>query len=469
MNEQFDKELRNHIRDTFGQYDDQMADDGWRKFNANKKKKRRGLIFWYAIPSGLAAALALFLLLNIYDSQPEIASEKSLTKKSIQQLDKEKETQLTTIDGNKIEESLEKPKKEIALNSSEKTEILNRDEKKDRVSTNQNNTVTKNTLALNPTKTLPQIEEVEFVERNQEIVEFANSAETLPVESNENSLISLSNLPDNQILAQSGSIGVKPKENDKAEYTDDQYDADGLLAKQPLLKQAEKTTLVSALAKNTTRKNAVKGKRFKLGIDANTYVNFTENGVNDQINLGIGLVSELKITNQLSINSGISINRQTSTFEGTKKYSTDFKQASFSAIAAVPSAQTTDAKLVGLDIPLNLKFAMKMGKTNTFISTGFSAYSVINEKYVNDFSVVNYSFTGVKTSNVVSVLDNPAGQFSYFKFARTLNFSFGVLYPLSKKNSISVEPFMKYPLSGLGYQDLKIGSGGLSFKLNLGK
>ena len=64
MKEQFDKELRNHIKDTFGDFDDHLADDGWRKLIDRKKRKRRGFIFWYVLPSGIAASIALFLLLN---------------------------------------------------------------------------------------------------------------------------------------------------------------------------------------------------------------------------------------------------------------------------------------------------------------------------------------------------------------------------------------------------------------------
>ena len=56
MKEQFDKELRNHIKDTFGVFDDHLADDGWRKLNDRKKKKRRAFFFWYLLPSGIAAS-----------------------------------------------------------------------------------------------------------------------------------------------------------------------------------------------------------------------------------------------------------------------------------------------------------------------------------------------------------------------------------------------------------------------------
>ena len=64
MKEQFDKTLRNHIKDTFGSYNDQFASDGWEKLVRKKRRKRRGLIFWYALPSGIAAALAIIWMYN---------------------------------------------------------------------------------------------------------------------------------------------------------------------------------------------------------------------------------------------------------------------------------------------------------------------------------------------------------------------------------------------------------------------
>src|SRR5690606_24511378 len=106
----------------------------------------------------------------------------------------------------------------------------------------------------------------------------------------------------------------------------------------------------------------------------------------------------------------------------------------------------------------------------SFVSGGISSYSLLNQSYVNDVSVTNYSLKSEPTTTVLRNVDKEnESAFSNFQFARTLNFSFGILYPVSTKNSISVEPFVKYPISGFGNQDLEIGSGGISFKLNFGK
>lgn len=55
---------------------------------------------------------------------------------------------------------------------------------------------------------------------------------------------------------------------------------------------------------------------------------------------------------------------------------------------------------------------------------------------------------------------------SSFDFARMLNFSVGFGYPVGKQSKLSLEPFIKYPLGGLGAQDIRFGSAGLNLKLN---
>lgn len=442
MKEQFDRAIRNHIRDTFGSFDDQMADDGWKKFNDKKRKKRRGLIFWYTLPSGIAAALALIWLLNWNNlsnfntnNQTQIAQKETLNKnQNIKRL-KEKIEVLADKKQNAIIQNNYQEKRVLAFNNLKSIKIL----KPNLLDNNHlENTKTENNIAN--LKTLNEVETI-----NEELTTTKSSPSLLhidPVEAN--------------------AKDFKPLETENITIPI----AQAVIVDQSL--QKDFFPLTSQLSR-VKKPQIIKKDRFKISVDANTYYSFSDAGVNDALNLGFGLATELKLTKRLSLNSGVLLNRQTASFDGNNRSTSDFKLASFSTLAAVPEAQITNAKLIGLDIPLDLKFDFKVGQIKSFITSGISSYSVINEEYINDYSIVNYSITGILTSNVTDKRKNPVGNFSYFKFARTINFSFGFLYPLSKKSTISVEPFMKYPLSGLGYQDLKIGSGGLSFKLNFGR
>ncbi len=447
MKEQFDRTLRNHIRDTFDHYDDQMADDGWRSFKKKERRRRRGLIFWYMLPSGMAAAIALLWLINLY---PVASTDKN---------------QQSTFKQSKANSNLGHKSGSVPF---EKTEDI-----KTIASTKSNE---ENLAAHAP------VHRGESENLSPELVKADHQQQVTQAKIPEIGIITSSKtfkVNDLSTWAQASNADfpelsintLKPLFVSRAEHMDAKEKGIASYLPEKTLAFAKISNDFAAVEDHAKdpASSVPKKSKFNLSVDANTYVNFSESGLNDQVNLGLGLASEWKLTKHLSVNSGLMLNRQTSTFEGNEKSSSDFQKTILSsAFASVPSAQVTNAKLVGLDIPLNLKYSLKLGKANTFLSTGISSYSVINEKYVNDYSVVNYSFTGVRTSSVRTVQDNPAGKFSYFKFARTINFSFGVLYPLSKKSTLAVEPFLKYPLTGLGYQELRIGSGGLSFKLNFG-
>ena len=49
---------------------------------------------------------------------------------------------------------------------------------------------------------------------------------------------------------------------------------------------------------------------------------------------------------------------------------------------------------------------------------------------------------------------------------KTFNLSFGFNTKIGKNQSIGIEPFIKYPLGGLGSENLKFGASGINIKMN---
>lgn len=458
MNEPFDKTLRNHIRDTFDHFDDGMVDDGWKKFKENKNKKKRGLIFWYSLPSGIAAALALIWLLNLNTFNTE---------------DKKQNPIIANNEGTTTQLKPSKNAEKISVsNSNSKSENI--------ITANAPKLATKKQVEFSAQKTLITAKQkFNIIKPTPAFVVTEKTVnEAIIIENPNQQNISSSNIITPEILA---------KNDDKP-----LFETKTITGAKPELTLEEKSIMLANALKTIPENNLNSGKqnsisknkkKFNVAINANTYYSFTDDGVNNQLNLGLGLATELKIARNLSLNSGISFNRQTTTFAGNQKTIASLGIQSNDLITPIDDSKSTVettnssgltapefsyAKLTGFDIPLNLKLAMKMGKAKTFFTTGISSYSVINEKYENDFIVTTVGFTGEETKSLSNTVENPNGKLSSFNFARTLNLSFGVVYPVSKKNSISLEPFLQYPLSGFGYQDLKIGSGGLSFKLNIG-
>ncbi len=441
MNEQFDRALRNHIRDTFDHYDDLMAHDGWIKFQKRKNRKKRGLVLWYAMPSGIAAALALLWIFNITtndivktESNPVAQNEASQFPKTI------------------LENQKGKIKKSDVFVKQGNSKLITSIKKDIQKHLNQNEPVKNSVNSLSVEKR-PQLSLVSTKEINFD--RFKTDYTKQHISFNE------------QILE---NKNVK-KNNDNREY---------LAFKTDLLKNSNTyAQTVSADDKTAEKK---KNSNFNFAVDANTFYSFTSAGVSNDLNLGIGVLSELKLSKRLSVNSGISLNKQSAVYQNSQQNSSsqsfDSPSASPNSFVSQISKQSisvsegvkTNAKLVGFDIPINLKYNIPLGKAKTFISTGVSSYSLLNQSYVNDISVTNYSLTSTPTTTVLrNVEEETESAFSNFQFARTVNFSIGILYPLSTANSISVEPFVKYPIAGFGNRDLEIGSGGISFKLNFGK
>lgn len=240
--------------------------------------------------------------------------------------------------------------------------------------------------------------------------------------------------------------------------------------------------------KKTDRKNDKLDKQDKkvhFGVYAATYFNYAK-GSNSEVNAGAGFTSDINLTRNLRLETGVSINQNSLSYGGSSQpvdaennlvlagssvyygpaiatgaNATNAGPASIAAssnyLNSVASVKNYNANLVGLDIPINLKYEFSPQRNNFYVVGGFSSGTFINEAYTYNYSsVLNPQQTGAQTTNK---------SFDNFYFAKTLNLAFGVGYPLGK-NSLVIEPFLKYPLQGLGAEQIKFGAGGINLKLN---
>lgn len=456
MKEQFDKALRDHIKDTFDQYDDLMGDDGWKKFQKKVRNKKRRIIALWSFPTGIAAALALLWLINL---NPEIADQNiqkiannaSSADKKLKSVTKEASNEgmsnpLAGKDEYDKQNSSIPTKKQLLADK--KFLVQNKDEsKKDFIIKEGFN---KGTIASNANAAAIEnkYEDSYSYDRIYEVIYASKNPVIIP-----DSFYSVASLV--QYI------------KDTSSPIRDTFDTQSLFKEHIKEGYINNTPIQNAYNNQDKKSLNPKKSKIKLGLDATTFMNFTQDGLNEDINIGFGLTSEYKISKNLSFNSGINLNRQTTSFVSSKAEEAVAENTAFSAsIASIINNNFSDAKLVGIDLPLNLKYSIIRKKSSYFISTGISAYTLINEKYLNNISIVNYGFNGVQSSNIITEKENPKGSFSYFNLARTLNLSLGISYPLKNNNSLSIEPFVKYPLGGLGYENLKIGSSGVSLKMN---
>ena len=212
-------------------------------------------------------------------------------------------------------------------------------------------------------------------------------------------------------------------------------------------------------------------KKVNFSVYAATYFNYAE-GSNNQVNAGAGFTSDISLTKNLRLSTGVSLAQNTLSYSSTPPVLTGRAVAKaapairtlgfFNASAAVAEFKNYNASLVGLDIPLNIKFEFNPQKSDAYISAGVSSGTFIDERYTYRYA---YQTNGLIDKTPTTQDQTTTSNFSSFYFAKTLNFSFGIGYPIGK-NRLIIEPFLKYPLSGLGTQDIRFGAGGLNLKFN---
>jgi hypothetical protein len=193
------------------------------------------------------------------------------------------------------------------------------------------------------------------------------------------------------------------------------------------------------------------------------------------MNSGAGVSSELKIGGRLKLATGISLGQNSVKFNQSipkeaalnldktisSMNNTQLESNDQQPITAAGFSRNTissyNASLLGFDIPVNLKYALLQRKNSIYLITGLSSNVFIRESYTYNFN-----------SRSIKDQEN-TDSFQSFNFARVLNLSMGFEYPFSNKTIISVEPFLKYPLSGLGSHDLRFRAAGMNLKFNFNR
>jgi hypothetical protein len=241
--------------------------------------------------------------------------------------------------------------------------------------------------------------------------------------------------------------------------------------------------IFTALKPNQIKDDKKDDKKVKFGIYAATYFNYSK-GSDNEFNIGGGLSYDIKIAGNLRLVTGAVVGQNSFNYQSdfplaagkalaisiaadnankvTTPATTANNLAAFSTSPANdPMVNSYSANLVAFDIPLNLKY--QFNKSENYIAAGVSSGT-----YVETYKLTyNYSNAAGYSAAVPAQSTQLRNVFNTFDFARTLNIAFGLGYSLGKSNHIIIEPFLKYPLSGLGSQDIRFGAGGVNIKLNI--
>jgi hypothetical protein len=209
-----------------------------------------------------------------------------------------------------------------------------------------------------------------------------------------------------------------------------------------------------------------------LGVALSTLYNYTSKATKSDLNFSGGVLSEIDLLPNLSMQTGVIVSRQYFTTQVSS--SIRAKDAVFSYLAASEShspanvTSTSDrVKLVGLDVPVNLQYRYR----DFSLTAGISSFTYIQEQYSHRYSAKYVNYVYDESNNLrgtEKVIRSQSIKESYdplqqFDLANILNLSLGYHFTFDRSQLV-LEPYMKHPLGDLTSQDIRFGSRGIRLK-----
>jgi hypothetical protein len=473
MDDKFDKDLTNRIREVFEDYPHPPADEGWaqlrKKFPGEQKNNKIAWLWW----SSVAAALLVFLGMGLWLLNPDKPVE-NIANNIVKPIQKDSVAATNganpAVSGDNIASS-QKPAAQLPAEPTDKQQIADASQNADVLQNNKYN----NSLAKSYPRAIPQPENFSHAAPPTVQYPVTDSApEKAPI-----AIAAVpKTLPDSQKVIINKIPEPQIAKNNQPVTVDNSNDA----VKQKIQPPKSIMELLKSERGNAIVKNKAPdkqdSKKVNFSVYAATYLNYATGSAN-QINAGAGFTSDIKLSNNIKLSTGVSLAQNTLRYDnappsnGGQVYSNAAPNSAISQANAfvtgkslsVPEFKNYNARLVGLDIPVNIKYEFNPQKNDTYISAGLSSGTFIDERYTSSYQYRDASPLG--NSTVTRQQDETSSKsFNSFYFGKTLNVAFGIGYPLGKSNRLIIEPFLKYPLDGLGAQQIRFGAGGLNLKIN---
>ncbi len=204
--------------------------------------------------------------------------------------------------------------------------------------------------------------------------------------------------------------------------------------------------------------------KIKFGFVFSPQVHQTKNDYEAEVNFAGGISSEFPLFSQVKLNVGILLSQQNIGFENDIRPTLEARN-----VWGGDQFKKTEARLLALDIPINLKYDLiEASESKVFITVGISSLAYFKEQY----SDIYYSENAIdvygepqRTITIFREEDSSVDAFHRFDLAKILNVSLGMGYRFRNNMEMQIEPFVKYPLGPLTSENIKIGSGGIQFRI----
>lgn len=196
-------------------------------------------------------------------------------------------------------------------------------------------------------------------------------------------------------------------------------------------------------------------------------------GNGKKVNMGYGVSMGFALSDKLLISSGISYNELTASKSTTSDEYTQNAPTSMAVVNDTKSLESVDANLVGIDIPLGIKYYVTK---KFYTNLGVSAFAVLNQRQNNNYlkgtvehdasnGAEHNGFTAVFKTRTVSE-EVPAEETKENRYLGFYNISFGFQQKISGSKAFSVEPFLKLPMKQFSKENLDLMGTGLRLKFD---
>ncbi|MDX9848012.1 MAG: outer membrane beta-barrel protein [Tenuifilaceae bacterium] len=422
----FNEEFASRVKDAFSSYNaDHLADAGWDAFT-RKQAKSHG--FFVALPLwAKAASIAILLSLGSFITyralQPNTLHELAIVEElpAVSQPLPDKEPQNQTIIS-------KLPAADIAQQSTGKAR-----------------------------RTI-----------DKQIVERANISQYTI----EDSMVEV-NKRDTLLLAQV-SVVLGEEESSEVNQQDEEADLESL--------DSQKAHVDVSFAQQQPLESLVevpRDRRTRLVAGLSGMVAAVEHLISDAPGVSVGLYAEHKLTDNISIRPGMALAKHSyglqTVASGNDKLMYDALPTNeMSAGSGESLSYDNHMDMVVMEIPINFVFKVReRRKSSVFVSVGASSLIYLSQKFtgtrrysetVFDSSSGSYYLS----SNTTSVeVNDEYNAFSRADMFGLLNLSAGYTFPFTKSTVMAIEPFVQLPMGSITSNNMRMGFGGISLKVQL--
>jgi hypothetical protein len=464
MDEQFDKKLTNHIREVFDNYEHPGAEHGWeqlrKKFPAKKQRNKVARLWWSSAAALVIVLLGFGIWYNTKDNGVNKLAVKPTIKKQQPVI-----VQPKPVDNNRQNTIAPITTDQPAVAKNNAPVFTNPGTPAIHYTAPAVNHVTVPISKGINTDTQAQNATISPATQNLAQAKQPVQAPTLTPAVDSQKL-------DNVIVSQPQLAATTQTSNNPMQANNNVAANNGARKQPKTMADMFADDKLNQPAKRNNR-DKENSKKVNFSVYAATYFNYAEGSAN-QVNAGAGFTSDFRLSKKLKLSTGVALAQNSLSYSSSPPQSpsaNDFvasapasrkDAALFATSAVLPVFKNYNASLVGLDIPINIKYEFNPDKSDAYISAGLSSGTFIDESYTYRYGYGNGTAYSASSTNEEQTTHN---SFNSFYFGKTLNFSFGVGYPVGG-NRLIVEPFVKYPLGGLGAQDIRFGAGGVNLKFS---